>query len=248
MGSILESEGVKTLLGLAVKYKGFCFKAITQIPYKSVTQWIAFADNRVEDALQEKRSIGRNLKDTYVLAALGPLFSIMALWYLALIFGGIMGTTIFFILALAAVTNPVMTLLALVVIFIVLLIMPAIHLFIRTTLHYILAKITGGRGSYTDTMSIMVLGGGAQITLTIPMYIAYAVIVGFLVSPFRYVIWLYTFYLEYKAIKYVHSLSTKRAAAVVIGGFLITFLFWAGIWIVFYLIILAYKSKALGVY
>jgi hypothetical protein len=224
-----KSEAAKDLTDLFRKYKDFAFKCISQVPYGPVKGWISFADGDIGKPLDEDRGILRNLKEYYVISVLSLLAGLMAFWYIALPLIAVMGSAIAMLTVFGFALDGGTTLMsvlgiALVIILAIVaafLILPAAFLLARGALFHILTKLAGGTGSYSRTLSILVLGSGATLALMVPMYLAYAFIFGWFISPLAYAVTLYVIYLEYRGFRHAHGLSAKRAAAVVIGGFII---------------------------
>lgn len=221
---ISDSELYKNLNELFGKYKEFAFKGISQIPYSAVPVWKDFTDGKVEEALKEDKGIWDNIKDYYVITIISTIASIIAFWYITFLVGGMFLAAMGFLVLFAAMLDPVITIAVAVAVLILLLISPAILLLLQTLLVHVLAKIAGGIGKYRQTLSVSVLTSGAGLILMIPMYLAYALIIGLFISPLSYAITIFMLYLQYKGIKHVHKLSPKRAAAVVIGSAAIMFL------------------------
>ncbi len=234
MGGVSDSEAVQSLMVLFGKYKKFCFDAISNIPYRSVPAWIAFADGRTEEALKEKRGVWQNVLDNYVLYALATLLSIIAFWYVSIFMIGIFGTMGAFVIALGIFASPLITIAAVIGFVLALLLLPVVFLLLRGAFYHVIAKFAGGSGSYSDTLSIHVMTAAASTILMIPIYLAYAVIIGFIISPLAYAVMIYALYLEYKGFRVAHALSPKRAAAVVIGAVIIEFALYMGFYLLFY--------------
>jgi hypothetical protein len=235
MSQITDSEGYKSLAELAGKYKKFAFDKISLVPYGSVPAWIAFSDGRVEDALKEKRSIRQSLKDTYVLYVLGLLFSILAFWYIAAIFGVMMLGLGTLVAALGLITNPVLTAGVVLAVLLVALIYPTVFLLLRGAYYHIIMKVFGGKGSYSETVSVLVLTSGAHIVLMVPLYIAYAIIIGFFLGPLTYAVIIYCIYLQYRGMKHAHGMTSKNAKIATIGAILLEIGLYAGIYFAFYI-------------
>ena len=240
MSQITDSEGYKSLLELAGKYKKFAFEKISLIPYGSVPAWIAFSDARVEDALKEKRSIRQSMKDQYVLYVLGAFFSILAFWYIALFVGGILLSMGALVAALGLVTNPVFTIGIILTILMALLVLPAVFLLLRGAYYHVIMKLFGGKGSYADTVSVLVLCAGANIVLMVPLYIAYALIIGFFLGFLGYLVVIYTLYLQYRGMKHVHGMTSKNAAIATVGAVLLEIGLYMGLYFAFYIGMMAF--------
>lgn len=215
---IADSELYKDLKGLFRKYKDFAFKYASQVPYGPVKGWMSFADGKVEEALEEDRSVWQSLKDFYAITIVRCIASIMGYWYIALVFGALFGWIAMGGITLGLMIDPVLTLAVVLAIILIMLISPAVMLLLQGLVVHALAKIAGGKGSFIQTLSVIVLGAGAAFVLMVPMYIAYALIVGFFISPLSYAIYIFVLYLQYRGIRHVHKLSRERAAAVVIGS------------------------------
>ena len=89
--------------------------------------------------------------------------------------------------------------------------------FIGSGIYYIVAKILGGKGGYmVQTYGLTLITGG-MIFLNSPLMILVAIpCIGLVFSLVSLVVSLYALYSQYKMIKAVHSLSSGKAAAVII--------------------------------
>ncbi|MFH0884677.1 MAG: YIP1 family protein [Candidatus Micrarchaeota archaeon] len=241
MSQITDSEGYKSLLVLFGQYKKFAFDKISLIPYSSVPVWIAFSDGKVEEALKEKRGIRQSLKDTYALYVLGLFFSILAFWYIALFLGGIMLSAGALVTALGLLLNPVLTLAVIAGILVAALLLPGIFLLLRGAYYHIVMKVFGGKGSYSETVSVLVLTSGAHLVLMVPLYIAYAIIIGFILGPLAYAVIIYSLYLEYRGMKLVHGMTSKNAAIATAGAVLLEIGIYVGLYFAFYIGIMAFS-------
>ncbi len=229
MTDVKGSEVFTKLTALFVRFKKFHFDIASKIPYSSMQEWIAFADGKVEQTLSRERGIGKNIKDMYVIAILSLLLSIAGLWYIWVIVGMVFGGIGLFLSMLEpALLTILIALMGLA------LIMPALLILFQTLLYHILAKIAGGKGSYAQTMTVIVFQSAANLILSIGLMLLYAVFVGFLISPLSYAIMIYSMYLMYKGFRHVHRLSKNRAIAVVVGGYLILFGIGAAIYLLLY--------------
>jgi len=241
MSQITDSEGYRSLLKLFGEYKKFAFEKMSLVPYGSVPAWIAFSDGRVEDALKEKRSIGRSLKDTYVLYALGLVFAFIAFWYIAAIFGVMILSLGTIIAAIGLLTDPLLALGWILAILIAMLALPAVFLLLRGAYYHIIMKLFGGKGSYSDTVSVLVLSSGANIVLMVPLYIAYALIIGFFLGFLTYAVMIYVLYLQYRGMKQVHGMTSKNAMIATVGAILLEIGAYVGLYFAFYIGIMAFS-------
>ncbi len=230
MTDVKGSEAFTTLTTLFKKFKKFHFDLASKIPYSSMQEWITFADGKVEKALIKERGIGKNIKDMYVIMILGLILSVVGLWYLWGLFGMAFGGVGLFL----AMLEPKLLLVLLALIGLAL-IMPALLILFQALLYHILSKALGGKGSYTQTMTVIVFQSAANLILSAGVLLLYAVFIGFLISPLMYAIMIYSMYLMYKGFRHVHGLSKNRAIAVVVGGYLILF----GIGMAIYLLLYA---------
>jgi hypothetical protein len=220
MSGFKDSEAYAGLLELAGKYKKFAFDIFQKVPYHRVGVWIAFAEGRVEDALKDRRSVAQNIKDTYVLTVLSYIASFVSAWYmwaligaLLLLLGGVIGIA-------GLMTNPVMTIAVAAALILFLIISPAIAAIAHAVFYHIVMKVFGAKGSFSDTLTVLVLASGAHIALAIPIYIANALIVGLLISPLAYVVIAYVIYLTYRGMKHVHGMEAKNAAIATVFAYL----------------------------
>lgn len=221
MSNITESEGYTGLAELFGKYKKFAFDKISLVPYGSIPSWIAFADDRVEDALREKRGVWQNVKDFYAIFILGKVFALIAFWHVFLLLGGLLITAIAFLGAFGLLLNPALTIAVAAGLLALIILYPGVSLLLRSVYFHIIMKLLGAKGSFSDTMSVIVMMSGSAIVLMVPMCIAYAIIVGFLFSPLTSAISIYSAYLMYKGMLHVHSMAPKNAAIAVVGGILL---------------------------
>lgn len=233
MSKFTESEGFKGLKELFTKFKNFHFNIASKLPYGPVSNWIAFADNRMEDALKEKRGFWGNVKDNYVICILNLIIGLLAVWWAILSIGLVALAAITLIVSVYPAAGQALSQWALVGIVIALL-SPLILITLRTTMYYVFAKLLGGKGSFTDTMSVLVYDNAALLILSFGFYILCMMIIGFLASAVYYGILAYVVYLIYKGTKQVHKLSTKRAIIASMVPFLIEVVVWVGIFLILY--------------
>lgn len=210
-------------------YKKFAFDIASKIPYSSMPSWIKCADGKFEEVLDEKRTLMRNVKDTYAFVILNTVLGLIAFWYIfcmlfvMVLFGGVI--TLFGMPTILLNNTAALMPSALIFIFvaIVLLILPLAGILLQSAVYHVLAKVLGGKAPFADTTSIVVLSVAAMVVLLIPLYLSYAIILGHIFSSMVYIIYAYMFYLQYRGIRHLHMLSHKRAAAVIIGAFFINF-------------------------
>jgi len=212
MGEIKDSEAYSGLHDLFLKYKKFSFDVLAKVPYSQVPAWIAFSDGRVEEALKEKRGVVESLKDAYALSILGILASLVAFWYMWLFVGAVMLFLLGILGFVGMLLNPLWTIAAIAALIIGALIWPGAVNLARAAFYHIVMKLFGGKGSYSDTLRVMVLSSAGHLALMIPIFAAYAVIVGFILGPLAYVITIYVLYLQYRGMKHVHGMEPKNAA------------------------------------
>jgi hypothetical protein len=212
MGEIKDSEAYSGLHELFLKYKKFSFDVLAKVPYSQVPAWIAFSDGRVEEALKEKRGIAESIKDAYALTALGIIASLIGFWYMWLFFGAIMLFLLGILGFVGILASPLWTIAVFAALIICILVWPGAVNLARAAFYHIVMKLFGGKGSYSDTLRVMVLSTAAHLALMIPIFAAYAVIVGFILGPLAYVITIYALYLQYRGMKHVHGMEPKYAA------------------------------------
>jgi hypothetical protein len=233
MGEIAKSEAFVKLSELFGQYKRFCFDIASKLPYASVPAWVAFSDNRVEDALGERRGVWQSIKDSYVLYALGSIFALIAFWWVAVLLGGMLLLGLVLIAVVSALANPGMMALVLVIALAAAVIGPAGYTLLRAAFYHLITKFFGGKGSYADTLAVLVMTCASSLLLMIPLYLSYAVFIGYIISPLAYVIIIYAIYLQYRGMKHVHSLPAKEAAVATAVALVLEFLFWAALYMVF---------------
>ncbi len=203
-----EAEAPKTdvsrftdsLRQLFNQYLSVCFKIIDNLKYSSVQEWKRFTQGDVAVAADEKRTFSNNIKDIFVLAAIGYLLVFIAFWWLTVPF-------FFFsipILLLGVLLSPLPYL-------------------INAAILHVLAKLLGGKGRYNDALSIMVLSSAASLLLSIPLSLLYAILIGLLFSSLNYACWAYAIYLQYKSLMQVYGLSQKRSIVAIVAYFGIGF-------------------------
>ncbi|MCI0503549.1 YIP1 family protein [Candidatus Micrarchaeota archaeon] len=223
MGGIKDSEAYKGLQDLFGKYKKFSFDGISQIPYGSVPAWIAFSDGRVEEALKEKRGLWQSVRDSYTLGLLGIVLSLVAFWYFALIFGGILLSIGALVGIWGLMMDAALTIGIIAALILVMLIGPGVFLLARGAFYHLIMKLFRGKGSYADTVSVIVFTTAANLVLMIPLYIAYALVVGFILGPLAYVVIIYCIYLQYRGMMHAHAMSSKDAAVATVAAIVLEF-------------------------
>ncbi|MBU0527476.1 YIP1 family protein [Candidatus Micrarchaeota archaeon] len=241
MTDVKESEGFKSLSELFVKFKKFHFDLARKVDYPSIPKWIDFADGKVEKVLDEEKSIVDNIKDMYIIYILWTALSIIGLWYMWAIYGAIFGT-----IFLAVFLNPI-AIIAAVVIMVLFLLSPVIGLLWNSSLYYIVARALGGKGSFRQTMSILVNSTGASMILSAGVLLSYAIIIGFFISPLIYAVLFYVVYLQYKGIKHVHKLSRNRSIGVIVGSMVVGFVLYFALILGIYLGAIALMAGVLYV-
>lgn len=178
------------------QYLSVCFKIIDKLKYSSVPEWKRFTQGDVAVAIDEKRTFWRNIKDIFVLAAIGSLLIFIAFWWLTVPF-------FFFsipILLLNVILSPLFSI-------------------ISAAILHVLAKLLGGKGRYNDALSIMVLSSAASMLLNMPLVLLYAILIGLLFSSLNYAWLLYAIYLQYKSLMQAYGLSQKRSIVVIVAYF-----------------------------
>jgi hypothetical protein len=146
------------------------------------------------------------------------------LWYVWAILG-----VLFFFLggmsalsgALTALTSGIALMAVLALLLAFLAVAPALFSLAWAAVFHIILKALGARGSYSDTLNVLVLYSAAHFALSIPIFIAYALIVGFFLGPLAYVIVFYTAYLLYRGMKHVHGMEPRNAAIGTVASFII---------------------------
>lgn len=241
MTDVKESEGFKSLSELFDKYKKFHFDLARKIDYKGISDWIDFADNKVEKVLDKEKSIRDNLKDMYIIYILWTVLSVIGLWYIWALYGVIFGA-----LLLAVVLNPI-AMFVLVAIVILFLLSPAIALLWNSAIYHVVARLLGGRGSYSQTMSILVNSAAANMILSAGILLAYAVIIGFVLAPLFYALLIYVLYLQYKSIKHVHKLSKNKSIGVIVGSIVVSFVLYFALIFAIYISVMALIAGVLYV-
>lgn len=236
MGSIIESEAFVKLFELFDQYKRFCFSIISKVPYASVPAWIAFSDGRMEDAFRERRGIWQSIKDTYAIYVLGAVFLLIAFWWMALLFGLVLLVILSGMLAAGLFANPPAMALALAVALAAVAIGSAVFTLLRAAFYHLITKFFGGKGSYSDTLAVLVMASASGLIFMAPMCFAYAVFIGYIVSPLSYAIIIYTIYLQYKGIKHTHMLPSKEAAVATVVAVALEVLLFAALYIALYLL------------
>lgn len=89
--------------------------------------------------------------------------------------------------------------------------------FVGSAIYFVIAKVLGGKGSYTAQTHILALVMCGTALLTLPFQVLETIpMVGGIFGLATMLIGIYAFYSEYRAIKEVHKLSQIKAIAVVI--------------------------------
>lgn len=246
MGEIKDSEAYKSLKVLFGKYKEFSFKAISQIPYGSVGRWAAFSDGRVEEALKGKRGIWESVKDAYALWILGIFFSILAFWYVAFLLGGMLLGAAALIAAMGLLADWAWTIGIIAAIILGMLIAPGAFLLARSAFYHLVLKLFRAKGSFSDTVSVMVLASAAHLVLMIPLYFAYAIIIGYILGPLAYAVTIYAYFLQYRGMRHVHKMESKDAAVATIAAIVLEIGLYAAVYIGFYIAMLALQAGLAG--
>jgi hypothetical protein len=212
MAEIGKSEGFSKVHDLIDQYRKFCFDAAAKLKYDQVPRWVAFADNRMDDALKDGRRIMDSIKDAYVISIVTILLAAVSFWYLVLLYGAIAAGVV----ALTSLVSlPFLLLIIVAAILATLILIPVGYLLGAGLLH-LCAKVLGGRGAYAQTLSVYVMAGAAEIILLIPLYILYAVFIGWILSPLTYLVIFYMYYLMYRGVRHVHGLNRNQGIAAVI--------------------------------
>jgi hypothetical protein len=241
-----KNELTTTLTNAVRRYRQFAFDVASKFPYRSVPVWTASANGKIEEALEEKRSLGLNILDLYALSILGAVMALIGMWIFVGLFGS-MGAFMLLLGGLAVITGGVNIILisigVILLAAVVIVLLPLIFLLGNSAIMHILAKLLGGKAAFTDTVSIVVLSQAALIILMIPMYIAYALIFGYFISVIDYVIIAYMLYLQYRGIRHLHVLSQTSAAIVVLATLAIQAIF---VFVVIAAVLLLPYALALG--
>ncbi len=223
-----KNELTTTLTNVVKRYRQFAFDVASKIPYRSMPAWIASANGKIEQALEEKRSLGLNILDLYVLTVLGIIFMLIGMWAFVGLFAPI-GTLLLALGGMAVLTAGVNIILisigAILLAAVVIAILPLIFFLGNSVIMHLLAKLMGGKAAFTDTASIVLLSQAACTLLMIPMYIAYALFFGYFISVIDYVIVAYMLYLQYRGLRHLHVLSQTSAAIVVLATLAIQAIF-----------------------
>lgn len=240
MTDIKGSEGYGTIKDLFGKFKRFHFDIASKVPYGSVPRWIEFADNRVEDSLSRERTILGNIKDAYVLYAIGLLLGLVSMWYVWGIIGSIFLSGVLLVGLLAP-----RWLILIVPAIILFILAPALGLLLRSAIYQALCRLMGGRGSYSRTMSVLVYHGAASLILSSGLLLLYAIFIGFFLSPLSYAISIYAIYLTYRGLRHVHGFTQNQALIATIGGLLIEMALIMALALAFYIGLFAYQMYSI---
>lgn len=86
---------------------------------------------------------------------------------------------------------------------------------IASAVYFIIAKLLGGSGSFTNQTFAFSLIVGASSLVLLPFHMLFAIpFVGLLMFPISFALAIYVFYLYYKIIRNIHGLSNGKAIAV----------------------------------
>lgn len=244
-----KNEFTTTLNNIARRYRQFAFDVASKFPYRSVPVWIASANGKIEVALEEKRSLGLNIKDLYVLTVLGVIMALISMWIFIGLFASV-GMLIAILGGIAIITAGINAILvsmgAILLVAVAVLIMPLVFFLANSAIMHILARLMGGKAAFTDTASIVLLSQAAFIVLMIPLYIADALLFGYLLGVIKYVFFAYMLYLQYRGVRHLHALSQNKAAFVVLGTvaieMIVVFVVIAAVLLLPYLLALGYLT------
>ena len=151
------------------------------------------------------------------------LFAIIAFWILAAIFGGLLLSLFAIAAAAGLLVNPMLTIGIVLGILALILLAPGVFLLLRGALYHLLARFFGGKGSYAQTVDVLVKSSAAHLVLMIPLYLAFATLIGFVLSPLSYAVIFYSIYLTYRGLMHAHALPQKNAIITVVAGYVIEF-------------------------
>ena len=239
---IKKSEAYSDVGNIIDKYKNFCFGIISKVGYGRVPAWIAFTEGKMEEAFKERRTLTQSIKDYYVLTVLNWLLTLIGFWYLVLIYGGLFAIMV----PILAIASPLIAAAVIIGVIAVLIFAPLVFFLLTGALFHILARFFGGKGSYSDTLSVVVMHSAASLILMIPIHLAYATVIGMLISPLSYLVMFYGIYLFYKGMRHVHGMSSRDAAVAIIAGYVIEIGLGIAIGLAFYLLMFMYMITSKG--
>ncbi|MFZ5500439.1 MAG: YIP1 family protein, partial [Candidatus Micrarchaeota archaeon] len=194
----------------------FAYSWVRKVPFSGVPYWIDFAEAEVGKTLGKDQTLPELLKEYYVIYILQWLASLLSRWYVTIIFAPVIAIWISMMAVFVGVLNPLLAIGGVLAFLVLMVLGPAIGMFLTGAVYFVGAKLLGGTGSFEKTLAIVVKSAGANFTLMIPLYFAFATIIGLVLGPLTYVVMIYTLYLTYKGIRHVHGLSQMRAIAVIL--------------------------------
>ncbi|MCX8199848.1 MAG: YIP1 family protein [Candidatus Micrarchaeota archaeon] len=217
-----EASQLSSTLGEAInKYKQLAFNVASAMPYSSMKPWVACADDKIEEVLNENRTLLLNLKDIYVLAIIRVIMAIIAFWPISFLLFSSMAILVASLGMLAAGiggNTPMAFAGVILAAAVILVLLPSLKFLASSAIMHIIAKLAGGKATFTGTSSIILLSEAAFTVLMVPMCLAYALLFGYLIGFLSYAVFAYMVYLQYRGVKHMHALSPKRAAIVVLAS------------------------------
>jgi len=231
------------------KYLGYVDKALGCIPYGRAMIWKGFFLDPIPTLNKDDVGILQRMKDMAVVSAIGSLVEAviymppLIIWAL-ISMGGAMALIPLFLAMIVAnlVLAPVMG-------------------FIYSLLELLVAKALGGTGSMRTNFNASALPGLGLWAILLPLTIAFipigwlsmipfvsicTLVVTLPVSMLIFGLGLYSLYLKYLAMKEVHSLTSGRAAMVVLLPIMILMGLLVLIFIAVYAIVIASAMGAIG--
>jgi hypothetical protein len=234
----LESEHVGELDDWKDKYLVYVDRVTALIPYRRMGVWKEFFFKPAETVSKNIDSITQRLIDLYFVMAVSLILGIAsALPSIALMLvfnplGSILGGGIILLIVAAG-----------------LLLMPVLGL-LYSALEFVVAKILGGKASFTAHFNASILPGLATFVIMLPLTIAIIPVRWLSAIPlvscctlvlllpvylFMMVIYLYGLYLKYVAFKEVHKFDSLRAIATIFIPMMLLVALLVVLWLLFYL-------------
>ena len=118
---------------------------------------------------------------------------------------------------------------------------------INSAIEFALARLLGGKGSFTANAHLYAVINAAMYVAFIPFIIVMFIpCIGTIFSSLMMLLSIYSIYLKYKAVRMVHGLSQKRALAVVLIPVLFALLVAAAMFVAYFVFIFAAVGMGAG--
>ncbi|MBD3210459.1 hypothetical protein GF318_03695 [Candidatus Micrarchaeota archaeon] len=227
-----------------------CTRFVDAIGYDRLKLWkeVMFHPSNTFSQELGKQGFMRGAKDIFI-SNLIPL----AIGFIFLMLFAVYGALLGLMATLAAPGIGILALAAMVVAGLVLVVLyfasPIISWLIQSAVQYLIAKLLGGTGSFRNQSYLIALGSAsAAIVFSILYVFSFVPCLGYAANAVMILVGIYAIYLNYRAVKIAHGLSTIKAAVVTLAPVAIFFAMVIAAIIAFYLGIfsLAFLGSSAG--